>query len=48
MVLATFIKLNSFNNSRKYVKFGIDLVESMRTTLKTLELANVFQLFTSK
>ena len=41
IVLAPFRKQNSFNNSRKYVKFGIVLVDSC-----TLELANVSQLFT--
>ena len=47
MVLAPFRKWNSFNNSRKDGKFGIDLVDSMLNTLQTLELANVSQLFTS-
>ena len=47
MVLAPFKKWNSFNNSRKYGKFGIDLVDSMLNTLQTLELANVSLLFTS-
>ena len=36
-----------FNNSRKYDKFGIDLVDSMFKTSQTVELENVSQLFTS-
>ena len=47
MVLADFIKWNFFNNSRKYGKFVIDLVESMLNTLQTIELASISKLFTS-
>ena len=47
MVLVPFWKQNTFNNSRKVGKFGIGLVDSIVNTLWTLELANVFQLFTS-
>ena len=47
MVLVPFRKQNTFNNSGKDGKFGIGLVDSIVTTLWTLELANVFQLFTS-
>ena len=44
MVLVPFRKQNSFNNSRKDSKFGINLVDSMLNTLQTLELANVYLL----
>ena len=47
MVLVPSRKWNSFNNSKKDGKFGIDVVESMLNTLQTLELANVSQLLTS-
>ena len=47
IVLAPFRKRNSFNNPRKYGKFGIDLVDPLLNTLRTLELANVSQLFIS-
>ena len=47
MILAHFMKWNSFNNPRHDGKFGIDLVDSVLNTLQTLELANVSQLFIS-
>ena len=48
MVLAPFRQRNSFNNSRKDGKCCIDLVGSMLNTLRTVELGNVFHLFTWK
>ena len=47
MVLAPFKKWNSFNKSRKDGKVVIDLVDPMLNTIWALEVANVFQLFTS-
>ena len=40
------MKQNSFNNSRKYGEFGVYVVDFTLNTLRTLELANVLQLFT--
>ena len=45
MILAPFRKENTFNNLRKDGKFGTDLVNSMINTLRTLELANVSQIY---
>ena len=47
MVLSPIRKWNSFNNSRKEGNFGIDLIDSMLNTLRTLEMANVSLLFAS-
>ena len=42
-----FRKWNSFNNARKEWKVGIDLVDAMFNTLRTLEMTNVSQLLSS-
>ena len=44
MILSPFRKENIFNNLRKDVKFGKDLVDSMLNTLQALGLTNVSQL----
>ena len=47
IILVIFRKWNSFTNSRKDGKFGINLVDSMLNALCTLELANISQFFNS-
>ena len=47
IVLASFRKQNSFNNSRKDATFDIDFIDSMFNILRSLELANMSVLFTS-
>ena len=46
MIFAPFRKQNAFNYTRKDEKVGKDLVDSMLNILWSLEMANVFQLFT--
>ena len=42
-----FTKWNFINNSRKYGKFGIDLVDAMLNTLWTLEMATFSELIST-